>query len=157
MPDIRGTWGTFFYFGSELTQWDVGDTEFGGKLVRLELQGTQAASSIEGPADPTSSTFKRISVPINFNVTPDSNAVSIQVNEQTESVAEKQWSHWLRVKFSITPFLSVSAICRFYVIQVVAGFAALHVAAQFGSGVARPAGLISFEHDRGHGQEVWPL
>jgi hypothetical protein len=44
VPDIRGTWGTFFYFGSELTQWDVGDTEFGGKLVRLELQGNQAAS-----------------------------------------------------------------------------------------------------------------
>src|SRR6266568_1312403 len=64
VPDIRGTWGTFFYFGSELTQWDVGDTEFGGKLVRLELEGNQAASSIEGPADPTAKSFKRVSVPV---------------------------------------------------------------------------------------------
>jgi hypothetical protein len=30
VPDLRGTWGAFFYFGSDLTQWDVGDTEFGG-------------------------------------------------------------------------------------------------------------------------------
>src|SRR5579863_7504531 len=34
VPDLRGTWGTFFYFGSELTPWDVGDTEFGGELHR---------------------------------------------------------------------------------------------------------------------------
>ncbi len=38
VPDLRGTWGTFFYFSSDLTPWDVGDTEFGGKLVRLELE-----------------------------------------------------------------------------------------------------------------------
>jgi predicted AlkP superfamily phosphohydrolase/phosphomutase len=33
-------------------------------------------------------------------------------------VAERGWSDWFRVKFRITPFLSVHAICRFYVLQV---------------------------------------
>ena len=47
VPDRRGTWGTFFYFGSDLTEWDVGDTEFGGKLVQLKLDGNHAASTIE--------------------------------------------------------------------------------------------------------------
>jgi predicted AlkP superfamily phosphohydrolase/phosphomutase len=117
VPDIRGTWGTFFYFGSDLTQWDVGDTEFGGKLVRLEVNANLASSSVEGPVDPTQKSFKRISVPIEFRVSPDGNAVTIQLEGQTATVAEKKWSDWFRVKFRITPLLSVRAICRFYVLQ----------------------------------------
>jgi len=41
VPDLRATWGTFFYFSTDLTPWDVGDTEFGGKLVRLEFPKTE--------------------------------------------------------------------------------------------------------------------
>jgi len=117
VPDIRGTWGTFFYFGSDLTQWDVGDTEFGGKLVRLEVNGNEAKSEVEGPVDPTSQSYKRISVPVQFRVTPEGNAVTISLGDRTETVAEQHWSDWFRVKFRITPFLSVRAICRFYVLQ----------------------------------------
>jgi len=117
VPDLRGTWGTFFYFGSDLTQWDVGDTEFGGKLVRLELKGNQAASSVEGPVDPTAKSYKRISVPIEFKVSPDGNAVTIEFQGQTATVTEKHWSDWFHAKFRITPFLSVHAISRFYVLQ----------------------------------------
>ncbi len=118
VPDVRGTWGTFFYFGSELTQWDVGDTEFGGKLVRLELNGNKASTEVEGPVDPTADSYKRISVPIEFTATPEGNAVTIQLAGRSETVAERHWSDWYRVKFPITPFLSVRAICRFYVLQV---------------------------------------
>jgi predicted AlkP superfamily phosphohydrolase/phosphomutase len=118
VPDLRGTWGTFFYFGSDLTQWDVGDTEFGGKLVRLELKGNQAESSIEGPVDPTAKSYKRISVPVEFKVSPEGNAVTIDLQGQTAVVEEKHWSDWFHVKFRITPFLSVRAICRFYILQV---------------------------------------
>ena len=117
VPDIRGTWGTFFYFGSDLTQWDVGDTEFGGKLVRLEVNDNEAKSEVEGPVDPTSQSYKRISVPVQFRVTPEGNAVTISLGDRTETVAEQHWSDWFRVKFRITPFLSVRAICRFYVLQ----------------------------------------
>lgn len=118
VPDVRGTWGTFFYFGSELTPWDVGDTEFGGKLVRLEVDNNRAESSVEGPADPTSDAFKRVSVPIEFVIAPDKNAVTIKLDGHEESVGERQWSRWQRVKFRINPFLSISAICRFFVLQV---------------------------------------
>jgi predicted AlkP superfamily phosphohydrolase/phosphomutase len=118
VPDVRGTWGTFFYFGSELTQWDVGDTEFGGKLVRLELDGNKATAEVEGPVDPTAESYKRISVPAEFVVAPQGNAVTIQLAGQSETVAERHWSAWYHVKFPITPFLSVRAICRFYVLQI---------------------------------------
>lgn len=117
VPDIRGTWGTFFYFGSDLTRWDVGDTEFGGKLVRLEVEGNRVTSSIEGPVDPTAKTFKRIAVPVEFQVSPDGAAVTINLQGQTATIADSKWSDWFHVKFPITPFLSVHAITRFYILQ----------------------------------------
>jgi len=117
VPDIRGTWGTFFYFGSDLTQWDVGDTEFGGKLVRLELNGNQASTTVEGPVDPTAKEYKRISIPIAFQVSPEGSKVTINLQGHAETVEDRHWSGWFRAKFSITPFLSVHAICRFYILQ----------------------------------------
>lgn len=118
VPDIRGTWGTFFYFGSDLTQWDVGDTEFGGKLVRLEVNNNEAKAEVEGPVDPTSDTYKRIAVPVEFKVSPEGNAVTISLDGRSETIAEGHWSDWFRVKFRITPFLSVRATCKFYALQL---------------------------------------
>jgi predicted AlkP superfamily phosphohydrolase/phosphomutase len=117
VPDLRGTWGTFFYFGSDLTPWDTGDTEFGGKLVRLQVRGTHAASSIEGPADPTSEKFTRLSVPIEFDLSPDAKSVTINLQGQSAKLGERQWSYWFHAKFRVSPFLHLSAICRFYVLQ----------------------------------------
>ncbi len=118
VPDVRGTWGTFFYFGTDLTAWDAGDTEFGGKLVRLELKDRQATATIDGPVDPTAKAYRRVSVPVSLAVSPDGNAVSIGLGGRQESIAERHWSDWFHVRFKITPFLSVSAICRFYALQV---------------------------------------
>jgi len=117
VPDLRGTWGTFFYFSSDLTQWDVGDTEFGGKLVRLELNGSHAASTIEGPVDPTSDKFTRLSVPIDFDVSSDGKAVTIHLQGQSNTVGERQWSDWFHARFRVTPFLTLSSTSRFYILQ----------------------------------------
>ncbi len=117
VPDLRGTWGTFFYFGTELTQWDVGDTEFGGKLVRLEVNDRVAQAEIEGPVDPTAKTYQRISAPVTFRLTPTEDAVAIELGGRAEAVAERNWSDWFRLKFRITPLLTISGTCRFYVLQ----------------------------------------
>ena len=92
VPDLWGTWGTFFYFGSDLTPWDTGDTEFGGKLVRLSFSGSDAATTIEGPVDPTSDKFTRISIPLDFKVSPDGKSVTINLQGQTATLDERQWS-----------------------------------------------------------------
>jgi predicted AlkP superfamily phosphohydrolase/phosphomutase len=117
VPDLRGTWGTFFYFSSDLTPWDTGDTEFGGKLVRLELGGNHAATTIEGPVDPTKDGSTRISVPIDFKVSPDGKTVTINLQGQTATLGERQWSDWFHARFKVTPFLSLSSTCRFFILQ----------------------------------------
>jgi hypothetical protein len=35
LPDIRGTMGTFYYFATDLSRYEEGNTEFGGILKRL--------------------------------------------------------------------------------------------------------------------------
>jgi predicted AlkP superfamily phosphohydrolase/phosphomutase len=120
VPDVRGTWGTFFYFGTDVTQWDEGDTEFGGKLVRLALDGETASASISGPVDPTAKSYHRIQVPVRFALagnSSDPDAVTISIEGHSQTVLERHWSDWFRVRFPITPLLSVHSISRFYVIQ----------------------------------------
>ena len=117
VPDVRGTWGTFFYFASNLAPEQAGNTEFGGKLVRLEMNGREAISEISGPVDPTTDEYKRISIPVDFQVSPDGNSVQIQLDGQTETVASGHWSNWFNEKFPINMFLSVRAISRFYILE----------------------------------------
>jgi predicted AlkP superfamily phosphohydrolase/phosphomutase len=115
--DARGTWGTFFYFASNLAPDQAGNTEFGGKLVRLEMNGRSAKSEISGPVDPTTDEYKRVSIPVDFQVSPDGNSVTIQLDGQTETIASQHWSKWFNEKFPINMFLSVHTISRFYVLE----------------------------------------
>src|SRR5678816_2880032 len=39
LPDIRRTMGTFYYFGTDLSRYEEGNTEFGGILRRLIFDG----------------------------------------------------------------------------------------------------------------------
>jgi predicted AlkP superfamily phosphohydrolase/phosphomutase len=120
VPDVRGTWGTFFYFGTDITPQQAGDTEFGGKLVRLDVDGTTASALISGPVDPTAKTYRRLHVPVSFTeaasaAAPD--AVRIALQRHAQTVRAGQWSNWFRVEFRLTPFLYIHSICRFYVIE----------------------------------------
>ena len=41
LPDIRGTMGTFYYFATDLSRYEEGNTEFGGILKRLRGRSTR--------------------------------------------------------------------------------------------------------------------
>ena len=118
VPDVRATWGTFFYFSTDLEPWDAGNTEFGGKLVSLQLKGRTARASIEGPSDPTSKAFRRISDPVEFTARPVQNSVIIALGGVSKTVQKGHWSNWFRITFRITPLFAIHSIARFYVISV---------------------------------------
>ncbi len=52
VPDLRGTQGTYHYFSTRLSDVEAGDTEMGGKLVRLEFHGNVARAQVQGPWNP---------------------------------------------------------------------------------------------------------
>ena len=52
LPDIRGTMGTFYYFATDLSRYEEGNTEFGGILKRLVFEGDAAQTELVGPAEP---------------------------------------------------------------------------------------------------------
>jgi predicted AlkP superfamily phosphohydrolase/phosphomutase len=52
LPDIRGTMGTFYYFATDLSRYEEGNTEFGGVLKRLTINRDVAHTEIIGPPNP---------------------------------------------------------------------------------------------------------
>lgn len=52
LPDIRGTMGTFSYFATDLSRYEEGNTEFGGILKRLVVDGDVARTELIGPPNP---------------------------------------------------------------------------------------------------------
>ena len=52
LPDIRGTMGTFYYFATDLSRYEEGNTEIGGILKRLVVDGDVARTELVGPPNP---------------------------------------------------------------------------------------------------------
>ena len=52
LPDIRGTMGTFYYFATDLSRYEEGNTEFGGILKRLVFESDVARTELVGPPNP---------------------------------------------------------------------------------------------------------
>jgi predicted AlkP superfamily phosphohydrolase/phosphomutase len=52
LPDIRGTMGTFYYFATDLSRYEEGNTEFGGILKRLVMEQDVARTELVGPPNP---------------------------------------------------------------------------------------------------------
>jgi predicted AlkP superfamily phosphohydrolase/phosphomutase len=52
LPDIRGTMGTFYYFATDLSRYEEGNTEFGGILKRLVMENDVANTELIGPPNP---------------------------------------------------------------------------------------------------------
>ena len=52
LPDIRGTMGTFYYFATDLSRYEEGNTEMGGILKRLVFEDDVARTELDGPPNP---------------------------------------------------------------------------------------------------------
>src|SRR6187200_1777161 len=52
LPDIRGTMGTFYYFATDISRYEEGNTEMGGILKRLLVENDVAHTELVGPPNP---------------------------------------------------------------------------------------------------------
>jgi len=140
LPDIRGTMGTFYYFGTDLSRYEEGNTEFGGILKRLVFDGDVAQTELVGPpnpivrqqlrelrarSSPSDADRMRIAelearedvrLPVTIHWNRPGRSATIDIADQTIHLTEHEWSHWINLDFPINVLLRVHGMAQLYLI-----------------------------------------
>jgi predicted AlkP superfamily phosphohydrolase/phosphomutase len=144
LPDIRGTLGTFYYWATDLSAFEEGNTEFNGYLKRLLFDDGVARTVLRGPTNPILkqeetaleqkrkagtltdgerarleelATGKDIGVPLTVRWTEDTGRADLEIQGQKLSLKTGEWSPWVPLTFKINFLLSVRGMTQFYVIR----------------------------------------
>src|SRR5919109_2294564 len=100
LPDIRGTMGTFYYYGTDLSRYEEGNTEFGGILKRLVFEGDVAQTELVGPPNPI--VRQQLREARAKQKRTDADAMRIAELEAREDVRIPVTIHWNRAGRSAT-------------------------------------------------------
>ena len=144
LPDIRGTMGTFYYFGTDLSRYEEGNTEFGGILKRLVFDGDTAQTELVGPPNPivrqqirelraqhprgdTSEIEKMklaelegredVRLPMTVHWNKAGKSATIEIGDSSIHLGEHEWSKWINLDFSINMLLRVHGMAQLYLIS----------------------------------------
>jgi predicted AlkP superfamily phosphohydrolase/phosphomutase len=141
LPDIRGTMGTFYYFGTDLSRYEEGNTEFGGILKRLVFDGDVAQTELVGPPNPIVRQQLRaaraktprseldkmkiaelearedVRVPLTVHWNRAAKSATVDLGDSTIYLAEGQWSKWINLDFSINLLVRVHGMAQLYLIR----------------------------------------
>jgi len=144
LPDIRRTMGTFYYFGTDLSRYEEGNTEFGGILKRLVFDGDVAQTELVGPPNPIvkqqlrelrakapaskMSEFDRMKIaelearedirlPITIHWNKAGRSATVDIGDNAIHLGEHQWSKWINLDFSINLLLRVHGMAQLYLIN----------------------------------------
>jgi len=144
LPDIRGTLGTFYYWATDLSAYEEGNTEFGGFLRRLLFDGGVSETVLKGPENPILkqedaalrekrkagtlsekeqarldelATGKDINVPMTVRWSEGSGRATIEIQGETISLKSGDWSGWVPLTFRINALVRVHGMTQFHVIE----------------------------------------
>jgi predicted AlkP superfamily phosphohydrolase/phosphomutase len=141
LPDIRGTMGTFYYFGTDLSRYEEGNTEFGGILKRLVFDGDVARTELVGPPNPIVRQQLRdarartplgeadtmriaelearedVRLPITIHWNKAGKAATVDIDGTVVHLAEHEWSKWIDLDFPINVLLRVHGMAQLYLIN----------------------------------------
>jgi predicted AlkP superfamily phosphohydrolase/phosphomutase len=142
LPDLRGTIGTFYYWATDLSAYEEGNTEFGGVLKRLLFDGGVAQTFLKGPENPVLrqeraalleqrnkgplsdkdqarldelQTNKDINVPMTVRWTEGSGRAEVEVQGQKISLKTGEWSPWIPLTFKVNLLVRVHGMTQFHV------------------------------------------
>ncbi|MEM8885322.1 MAG: alkaline phosphatase family protein [Planctomycetota bacterium] len=116
VPDLRASNGSYTLFASG-PEANEGDTEFGGRHLKIYPEDGVAESRLEGPPDPRRpGTGARLSVPVRFRFAVDSASVSVDDNEAVP-LQPGLYSEWVPVRFDAGPLVRVHGLVRFVLLQ----------------------------------------
>lgn len=141
LPDIRGTMGTFYYFATDLSRYEEGNTEFGGILKRLVFDGNVAQAEIIGPPNPIVRQQERelrakqplsadgkaqltaleadadVRLPFTIRWNREARTANVDVQGQTIHLSEREWSRWVDLEFRINMLVRLKGMAQFFLIK----------------------------------------
>ena len=141
LPDIRGTMGTFYYFATDLSRYEEGNTEFGGILKRLVFDGNVSQAEIIGPPNPIVRQQERelrakpslsaddktqlaaleaeadVRLPFTIQWNREARTANVEIQGQTIHLAERAWSRWVDLEFRVNMLVRVKGMAQFFLIK----------------------------------------
>jgi len=140
LPDIRGTMGTFSFYGTDVSRYEEGDTEMGGLIRRLVFDGDVAETDFVGPpnpivrqqlrrlrsASPTDADKMKIAelqaredvrLPLTIHWNRAGKSATIDIGGSSIHLAEHEWSKWVPFDFNINLLVRVHGMAQLYLIR----------------------------------------
>ena len=142
LPDIRGTVGTFYYFATDLSRYEEGNTEMGGILKRLSFEGDTARGDITGPQNPIIQVQmaelrkkgaaladadrarmaeleaqRDVRLPFSVRWNRAAKSATIEVQGTTVHLNEGQWSTWVPLEFRVNVLVRLLGMSQFYLVR----------------------------------------
>ncbi len=141
LPDIRGTMGTFSYFGTDLSRYEEGTTEFGGILKRLVFDNGVAETALDGPPNPivrqqmlelrrkpdltaadqaeleALGARADVKVPITVQWTRGSDTATLDIQGQRLTLTSRAWSPWVTLTFRVNLFVKLEGMLQFFLVH----------------------------------------
>jgi predicted AlkP superfamily phosphohydrolase/phosphomutase len=141
LPDIRGTMGTFYYFATDLSRYEEGNTEFGGILKRLVFDGGAARTELVGPPNPIvrqqlqairakgqamtdadraqiaeleAQEDVRVPLTIRWNREGEQRAATIEIAGESIHLKQGEWSRWVDLDFKVNLFVRLHGMAQMY-------------------------------------------
>jgi predicted AlkP superfamily phosphohydrolase/phosphomutase len=143
LPDIRGTLGTYYYWATDLSRYEEGNTEFGGILKRLVFEGDAAQTELVGPPNPIvrqqlrearaktplgdadraaiaeleAREDIRLPVAVRWDRNAKEKSVAIDIAGQSISLREGEWSRWIDLDFKVNFLVKIHGFTQFYLVR----------------------------------------
>ena len=142
LPDVRGSMGTFYYWATDLSSYEEGNTEFGGFLKRLLFDGGVSETLLKGPQSPILwheekalkekkkakglseeeearldelATGKDINIPMTVRWTEGQGRADIEIQGHRLSLKAGDWSEWIPLSFKVNALVRVHGMTQFHV------------------------------------------
>jgi predicted AlkP superfamily phosphohydrolase/phosphomutase len=141
LPDIRGTVGTFSYWGTDLSSAEAGNTEFGGILARLVFENGVARSVLVGPDNPivlqqeaalrarhtgdpeterrlaALAGKRRLTTPLTLRWAEGSSRVELDLGGRKSSLDAGDWTDWIPVTFTLNALVRVRGMVQLHLVR----------------------------------------